>query len=373
MKKLVTTSPSKAVSSPFCPGYYARRRLWRHKKTCSERHGNVKNGWVDPTNCLSKSNVAHADLINKVFPRMHPSVANMIAKSDALICAYGTKFLKTHRQLHQANVFSRKMRELAFVLIEIKKLDSNTKNLMQALKPENVDHLVESAKKAAGYDETRGSFRDAAFAMNINTALKECCEIAIFDVAKKKHTSQGVMYAAIQDELNTTIMLIKSHWKTEVSHVAANHLHAKKMNKVSIVPLAADLKILREYLITKWEKATETLSNNPNCTQAFEELTKSVLCRLLLLNRKRPGELQRLTVEAYNQSNHSSNTYEEFEKSVSATEKILLRKFKRVVIKGKRMCTPVLFRSDMQKWTEILIKSKRQFCRRWKRVHFYIT
>lgn len=116
MKKLVTTSPSKAVSCPYCLGYYARRRLWRHKETCSERHGNVKNGWVDPTNCLSKSNVAHADLINKVFPRMHPSVANMIAKSDA----YGTKFLKTHRQLHQANVCSRKMRELAFVLIEIK-------------------------------------------------------------------------------------------------------------------------------------------------------------------------------------------------------------------------------------------------------------
>lgn len=136
--------------------------------------------------------------------------------------------------------------------------------------------------------------------MNISTALKECCEIAIFDVPKKKHTSQGAMYAAIQDELNTKIMLIKSQWKTEVSHVAANHLHAKKMNKISIVPLAADLKILREYLITKGEKATETLTNNPNCTQAFEALTKYVYCQLLLLNRKRPGELQRLTVQAYN-------------------------------------------------------------------------
>lgn len=252
------------------------------------------------------------------------------------------------------------MREFAFVLIEIKKLDSNIKNLIQALQPENFDHLVESAKKAAGYDETRGSFRDAAFAMNIGTALKECCEIAIFDVAKKKHTSQGAMYAAIQDELNTTIMLIKSQWKTEVSHVAANHLQAK-MNKISIVPLAADLKILREYLITKGGKATKALSNNPNCTQAFEELTKSVYCRLLLLNRKRPGELQGLTVEAYNQSNHASNTYEEFEKSVSATEKILLRKFKRVVIKGKRMCTPVLFSPDMQKCTDILIRLRDNF------------
>lgn len=78
------------------------------------------------------------------------------------------------------------------------------------------------------------------------------------------------------------------------------------------------------------------------------------------MNRKRPGELQRLRLSNYN-SVENRQSYGEFN-DVSATEKILFEKFKRVVIRGKRgRGVPVLFSNDIQKHTELLASVRENF------------
>lgn len=69
---------------------------------------------------LTKEKRKHADLITKVFPRMQDNLSDETAKKDELISEFGTNFLKTHNQKHQETTCSRKMRELSFVLLEIK-------------------------------------------------------------------------------------------------------------------------------------------------------------------------------------------------------------------------------------------------------------
>lgn len=80
-------------------------------------------------------------------------------------------------------------------------------------------------------------------------------------------------------------------------------------------------------------------------------------CRAILLNRKRPGELQRLPLNVYIQSETQQKNYEEIKKIVTPTEQILLDKFKRVVIRGKRnRGVHVLFSEDVQKHIDFLFK-----------------
>lgn len=287
----------------------------------------------------------------------------MVAKKDPLICAFGTNYLKTHREVHQAPTCARKMRELAMVLIEMQKLDPKIQNLLQALKPENFDNLVQAAKNASGYDKENGTFRDAAYAMNISTSFKTCCELAMIDALKKKHTKYGDKFKLIKDELDTTTTLLKSQWKTEISHQAADHLHAKKMNKVSIVPLASDLKILRDFLVIQGNSSVEALKLNPTDEKAYKTLNDTSYCRTMLLCRKRPGELQRLHVSAYLDASKQGTTssYEEFQKTVTPAEAVLLKTFLRVVVKGKRKSTPVLFSPDVQKHVSFLLSVRGNF------------
>ena len=67
----------------------------------------------------------------------------------------------------------------------------------------------------------------------------------------------------------------------------------------------------------------------------YTELLEIIFYKVLLLNRRRPGELQRIPINTYINAEKQQN-YEEFSNAVSPAEKVLMKKFKRVVIWGKR-------------------------------------
>lgn len=77
------------------------------------------------------------------------------------------------------------------------------------------------------------------------------------------------------------------------------------------------------------------------------------------MNRRRPGELQRILLHTYTSASVDKTGYEEFKSALSATEQILLKNMKRIVIRGKRgRGVPVLFTHDTQKQIEILLQCR---------------
>ncbi|KAJ8939196.1 hypothetical protein NQ318_019437 [Aromia moschata] len=127
------------------------------------------------------------------------------------------------------------------------------------------------------------------------------------------------------------IMLIKSNWKCEISHHAANNLHSKKMNSIGI--------------------------SDFNDRDAYKTLQQTVYCRIMLLCRKRPGELARLTVDLYNEGKEAQ-TYEEFENKIRPSERILMRKFKKSSYQ-KENVKPL--RLDVQEHIQILLDLRSNF------------
>ncbi|CAH0560571.1 unnamed protein product [Brassicogethes aeneus] len=129
------------------------------------------------------------------------------------------------------------------------------------------------------------------------------------------------------------------------------------MNKITIVQLADDLKKLKQHLIERAKASIEILKIKPTNKEAFITLIETIYCRVILLNRKRPGKLQRISVHSYS-SNRSEtlNAYEELDPIISPTEKILLQSFKRVVIKGKiGRGVAVLLSKDVQEHINIVL------------------
>lgn len=113
-------------------------------------------------------------------------------------------------------------------------------------------------------------------------------------------------------------------------------------------------------MVEKGKEAFSQLTNDNTNSLAFKELTENVYCRVLLLCRKSPGELSRLPVKLYLKVGNKE-TYEEFSEVLNPTEVILMKKMKRVVIKGKRKSTPVLFSEDVQQHINLLITCRVNF------------
>ncbi|GBP80298.1 hypothetical protein EVAR_37975_1 [Eumeta japonica] len=275
--------------------------------------------------------------LNEVFGRMRADKISFVAKQDPIICEFAEYYMKVHREDDFIPVTSRKMRELAKLLIETQKKKPEIKTFFDALKPQNYDTLVAATKVVAKYDENTDRY----------------CSPTIQCKA-----------AEMQADLRVLVQLIESSWKFDVSSNAADDLNLKKWNKVTIVPLASDLKLLKDHLCIAAQNASAQLTQEGNSqnTAAYNELLETVFCRALLLNRRRPGELQRLLLITYVENEHNDYQYEEFDRTLTAGEKILVKRFKRIVIRGKRSRgVPVLFSTDVQQDFDLLISLRSKY------------
>lgn len=108
-----------------CLGYYSSRNLWRHRKNCAanpNKGGSAKNSKTEAQNFLIRNIKVDSHLRDVVFPRMRADRISFMAKKDALICAFGARYLRIHREAHFILVASRKMRELSRILLEVQKI-----------------------------------------------------------------------------------------------------------------------------------------------------------------------------------------------------------------------------------------------------------
>ncbi|CAH0563178.1 unnamed protein product [Brassicogethes aeneus] len=283
------------IPCKHCLGYFRPGQLWRHVKRCPLNPGDKTkySHKTDAQDLLVKHYAIDQRLKEIVFPTMRPDKVSLVAKQDTLICGYGAQYLTSHREKHHVNVCSRKMRELAKILVELRKLHPTIKNLFDALQPIYFDSFVIATKIVSGYDATNEEYKSSTFDINISTSLKECCSLAIRLVLKKRKINSTVNTAEMEANFNTFQQLLKDSWKFEVSSIAAACLNTKKWNKITIVPLASDLRLFRNYLLKKASQAQQELKLNPNNEKAYKLLLEVVYCRSMLLNRKRGGELQR--------------------------------------------------------------------------------
>ena len=94
---------------------------------------------------------------------------------------------------------------------------------------------------------------------------------------------------------------------------------------------------------------------------AFNNSIETIYCRVILLNRKRSGELQKMYLHTYLNTSSEIGTYE-YDNVVSIPEKILLKSLKRVVIRGKRgKGVPVLFHSGAQQHIRAILNIRNYY------------
>ncbi|KAK4886154.1 hypothetical protein RN001_002425 [Aquatica leii] len=301
-----------------CLGFFSTKTLWRHRKKCLGTKS--KNHKAEAQNLLIANLKVDLQLRNSVFPKMRADDISLTAKSDPLICAFGARYIKIHREKHFINVTSRKMRELARLLIEIRQRDNSIKSLFEALKPKYFDLIVEATKTVAKFNFETNRFESPSYALNMGTTLKQCADIAIILALKRKNVAATVTSAEAEADLKSLIQIIEAQWQFEISSQASSDLNIKKWNKVSIVPLAQDLKTLKEFLILKARTAIEKLQIENTDLVQYTILLETIYCRVLLLNRRRPGELQRLELKIYQDANKSSTSYDEFMEGKSLNE-----------------------------------------------------
>ena len=225
-----------------------------------------------------------------------------------------------------ANI-SQRLRPVASVVHE-----SSLETMSSLLSPENIDEAIRCAQVIGGLDKGQKNqhtelpvYGKPGKAMKIGGELRQLAEL-------KKGVALEKRDVETAKEAEDFLSLVDLYWNSRVAHVALKTRDAKKYEKINVLPLTEDLKRFTE-------KSKEMLSSCtvPDTRSEFVDLSKKVLARLMVFNKRRPTEVSRVLLSSWMQRHdYKTESIQEIKKSMTKMETQLFDKLDVVMAIGKR-------------------------------------
>ncbi|VEN35544.1 unnamed protein product, partial [Callosobruchus maculatus] len=346
-----------------CRGYYSRKTLRRHVNRCSLNSNKTNStvrrrpqsegqtllaGYFGPRDPLRTSGILRSLQADEI---------SLVAKKDKLICEVARRYIKSHKQKHLLAVAKRYMRRLARLLIEVRRLEGDKSlTLASLLHPSKFKIAIIALKNITQYDAENKTFNSPSFALQMGTLLKKAITAAYSMEVQRDMDSPRL------NIFNAMKKLIDEEWATEISTEACQNINVNRFNKPTIIPLAEDLAKMRDYLENLLSQARSDLTSNNMDEKAYKLLIEGVYCSVLLFNKRRVGELQRIHLSTYVNHINEEISSGDFEQLLSPSERVCIKKIKRIVIPGKRgRGVPVLFDESVRECLDIAIKCRDNF------------
>ncbi|XP_069102076.1 uncharacterized protein [Argopecten irradians] len=298
-KKSLTQPKSSEDYLPcrFCLGFYLKYDLYRHVNKCPLREGKLNKGTRHQSNSAfllpsTISEKSSSDFQIDVLSDMTVDNISICAKRDELIIAFGEKLYKKHKALtHMHQYIRTKMRELSRFLLKAREEDTDIVTLSDCVVANKFEACVRAVQSLCGV-KCGTSARIPSLALKIGFSLSKCANIKL-----SRALIEGD--SVIQDNVERFLKLYSLEWNTEVSSTALRCLETKKWNKPSLLPLTNDVIKYQKYLNNQIDKQCMLLKANN--FQGWRPLCEALLVSIILFNRRRSGEVERLTLEVYNQ------------------------------------------------------------------------
>ena len=289
-----------------------------------------------------------------VLARMNDDDIKVIVSRDELIMKFGALLYEKLGDRGFANI-SQRLRPVASVVHE-----SSLETMSSLLSPENIDEAVRCAQVIGGLDKGQKNqhtelpvYGKPGKAMKIGGELRQLAEL-------KKGVALEKRDVETAKEAEDFLSLVDLYWNSRVAHVALKTRDAKKYEKINVLPLTEDLKRFTE-------KSKEMLSSCtvPDTRSEFVDLSKKVLARLMVFNKRRPTEVSRVLLSSWMQRHdYKTESIQEIKKSMTKMETQLFDKLDVVMAIGKRgNKVPVLIPDDAQGAITALLSVRGEYVR----------
>jgi len=357
------TDPSNFLPCGKCHGLFRRNQLYKHKRTCVGR----ESGATDTTISIKERHQAdgarllpvRSDVVvtqrfrDKILDHLENGEVAMAIRNDSTILEFGKRlFIQGRKGVshHGQQEIRCRLRELGKFLIEVRTSDHTIQNISECIHVEKFDIVCDAVKTLSGYDSQNGTYKVPSLALRLGQSLKKCAQNLRGKAVRESCSS-------LRKQYDDFIDIAKEDWKLEISTQARQTIDERKWNSPKKLPLASDLKLLNTYLISTVAEAEHSLSASPSADR-WRFLASCTLARIVLFNRRRSGEVQRMTLSVYrNMVKSNANVQGEVYDALSPVERTLLNSFYHVIIRGKRnRGVPVLLTHDMHTSIELLIR-----------------
>ncbi|KAL3866881.1 hypothetical protein ACJMK2_044134 [Sinanodonta woodiana] len=158
----------------------------------------------------------------------------------------------------------------------------------------------------------------ASLALKLGQSLQKCAQIIVSQAIENQDKD-------LQVKVEEFIKLLEINWTEEIASNALKTLHEGKRNTShKMLPLADNVKSLTDYLKKMAEENTyKSLisSTEKNAVKKYwVELSEIVLAQTILFNRRRAGNVSKMTIEKYTNT-HKADIDDTITNSLTDLEK----------------------------------------------------
>lgn len=338
-----------------CLGYYVGSDMWKHLKKCpltEEKKSQSKHLQAECSMLLPMPESVSSALKTKVLSKMNRDEIFLVAKNDETILQLGERLLgSVDDEAHLFQYVSQKMREVARLLLTIRSYYPELESMKDCINPMHFDKVISAVKTTAGFDVETNRYRIPSLALKLGHAIRKCAMIIKADGIKMGDDNL-TKRAEHFDELCSI------DWATKVSCRAITTLSQRKWNKPNMIPLSAEVMKVQKHMHSISTHLEQKLKDNPRA-EDWSELAQVSLAQVIMFNRRRSGEIERLKVVDYFKKSKSHN--DDVLQSLSKWEQELCLKLTRVEIRGKRgRKVPVLLTETFTKTLDLLMETRRK-------------
>lgn len=323
---------------PHCKGFYSKNGLRRHYIKCEKEAVRGEKTLFSTSRRVHGQVHKKADntLRNVIIPKMRDDDITCIIKYDELAIIYGNKLCTKYRKPHLEYFIRSKLRLIGRLLIEIKKINTSITDFASIFQPLYYDDVVKGVNKVALLNDCL-TYKSPATAFSYGTLLKKCGQILINEHIKSDNEIG-------QKKVKNFLSLLQEDFSNSVNKTVQENQLEKKRQKKIVLPSNDDIKRLNSFLNKNRDESYIRVKNE--CSKLnWVALAEFTLISVQVFNRRRAGEIERLTVEDFNTyQTIDQNTDSDIFNSLTEESKKTAQQYYRCEIRGKlARNVPVLF------------------------------
>ncbi|EFN62016.1 hypothetical protein EAG_13014, partial [Camponotus floridanus] len=339
------------VCCNHCKGFFSKKTLRIHYKNCNPAHEKGQKSQLIKGKQLMGYIHCRANNVmrRKVFPSFQDDDVSRSIKYDELLILFGNKLCNTYTLPHQYDMIRNYLRLLGRFKLTIKKINKNIIDFASIFHPQYYDDVIKAVKECANYDSELQIFRTPYNATTLGTQLKKCARIQAAECIKRENFDGK---KAVDDFM----VLFEDDYPVTINKKVIEDQTNKRRVKQIILPSKSDIQKLYSYIKNLCEEAMEILQKGFDFN-AWKKLIEGSLILVQMFNRRRAGEIERLSIENYENQETIDNFNPDIFDNISKEFQEQAKQFVRLTIRGKLGRTvPVLLHTFLISYIDVLLK-----------------
>lgn len=340
------------VCCSHCKGFFSKKTLRIHFKKCNPAYEKgQKNQLVKGKQLMGYIHCDANDVMRrKIFPSFQDDDVSKSIKYDKLLILFGNKLCNTYTLSHQYDMIRNYLRLLGRFKLAIKRINKEITDFASIFHPRYYDDVIKAVKVCANYDSELQIFQTPYNATTLGTMLKKCARIQAAEYIKQEDFDG-------KKAVDHFMVLFDDDYSVTINKKVIEDRTNKRREKQIVLPSKSDIQKLYNYTKNMCEEAMKILEKEFDLS-AWKMLTEGSLILVQMFNRRRAGEIERLSIESYENQETIDKIFNlDVFDNISEESQRQAKQFVRLTIRGKLGRTvPVLLHTFLISYIDVLLK-----------------